>query len=124
MENESAEYHNIYPPVNQTMGSEESIRNNRVSVDIEIVALCLWAFGCAAFVMWQVLGEVTFRSKIRRWTRPETDERLCELYQTVLPELAHPPLARCTVIETPMLAGLLRPKLLLPRNDYTESEIT
>ena len=122
MENESAEY--MYPPVNQTMGSEESIRNNRVSVGIEIVALCLWAFGCAAFVMWQVLGEVIFRSKVRRWTRPEADERLHELYQTVLPEVAHPPLARCAAIETPMLAGLLRPKLLLPRNDYTESEIT
>ncbi len=64
------------------------------------------------------MGEILFRRRVRRWARPVEEEAVLDLYRSVLPEIPHPPLLRCAAVETPALAGVLRPRLLLPRRDY------
>lgn len=91
-------------------------------VDLLPLAEILWAAGVLAFVLWQLGGELLFRRRVRRWARPIQDGSLLAFYRDSLPEASHPPLFICPGISTPMLTGLLRPRLFLPREDYTPTE--
>ena len=87
-------------------------------------AAWIWALGAAAFALRQIAGEYLFRRRVRRWSRPEEDEAVLSLYRSVLPEIPHPPLLRCATVEAPMLVGVLRPRLLLPRGEYGAGDLT
>lgn len=92
------------------------------TVDLLPLAAGLWAAGVLVFILLQLGGELVFRRRVRRWAVPVQSEALPALYQSTLPEVTHPPLFVCHGIGTPMLAGLLRPRLFLPRKDYTPTE--
>lgn len=92
------------------------------TVDLLSLAELLWAAGVLAFILWQAGGELVFRRRVRRWAKPAEDSALLALYQNTLPEVLHPPLYICPGIGTPVLAGLLRPRLFLPREDYASAE--
>ena len=105
----------LYPPFPVLVPVTET-------VDLLPLAEGLWAVGILVFVLWQLGGELIFRRRVRRWAAPVQDKALLSLYQSILPEVSHPPLFVCPGIGTPMLAGLLRPRLFLPRKDYTPTE--
>lgn len=105
----------LYPPFPVLVPVTET-------VDLLPLAAGLWAAGVLVFTLWQVGGELVFRRRVRRWAAPVQDKALLSLYQSTLPEVSHPPLFVCPGIGTPMLAGLLRPRLFLPRKDYTPTE--
>lgn len=105
----------LYPPFPVLVPVTET-------VDLLPLAEGLWAMGILVFVLWQLGGELIFRRRARRWAAPVQDKALLSLYQSILPEVSHPPLFVCPGIGTPMLAGLLRPRLFLPREDYTPTE--
>lgn len=106
-------------PAPQAAAPEEGESSARLpSVTPETAAQWIWGAGAAAFVLWQAGGEFLFRRRVRRWARPVEEEAVLALYRSVLPEVPHPPLLRCAAVETPVLAGALRPRLLLPERTY------
>ncbi|MDO4539950.1 MAG: M56 family metallopeptidase [Syntrophomonadaceae bacterium] len=96
-------------------------RGQGLKVDSVHPALVLWAAGVAAFLLWQAVGGLLFRRQTRRWSAPPDHQGLEEQYRAACAEIGgrrFPCLLICPAIASPMLTGLFRPRLLLPRQDY------
>lgn len=95
---------------------------------ISLLALAeiVWACGAAAFLLWQLGGELLFRRRVRRWGRPVAAEALLDAYGRACRDTGRrggfPLLLVCPGVGSPQLRGLFRPRLLLPAEDYTEME--
>ena len=98
----------------------------RKAVDVMTVLEILWALGAAAFLLRLAVGEFLFCRQIRRWGSTVKDKDLIEIYDNICQKMGiqdrRPALLICPGIVSPMLAGLLSPKLLLPTEDYTATE--
>lgn len=95
------------------------------SVSLLTAGEILWALGTAAFLLRLAVGELLFRRRLRRWAKPPQSETLTALYTRLRGDTqkAHfPKLMICPGIGSPMLAGLFRSVLLLPSEDYSETE--
>lgn len=90
-------------------------------------ALALWVIGMAGVVAWQATRHLRFARLYRRWGR-SADARTLALYARVGSDLGirRPPLLwPCACVPSPMLAGLFRPRLLLPEPEsFTDEELT
>lgn len=66
---------------------------------------------------WALLGHIRFTRYLRRWGSPITERETFDTlneWKSALELRRAPRLLTCPGLETPMLAGLLRPRLLLP----------
>lgn len=85
----------------------------------------LWLAGAAACALCRLLGTALFLRRARRWSRrpgAETER----IYGGVCREMGvrrPPALSVCSAAGSPLLAGLLRPRLLLPGEDWGEREL-
>ena len=89
------------------------------------IAASVWLGGMVIFAVIQSFFYLRFRHQIRRFSLPastpvqDSCSRLCG-------ELAIgrvPAVSICSVIGTPLLAGVLRPRLLLPHEHYDQQEL-
>ena len=81
------------------------------------VLFVLWLAGGLAVLGWNGLSHLRFRRWLARWGRPVESPELLGTYRTLGDTLGlnrRPRLAVCPGLGAPMLAGLLRPVLLLP----------
>ena len=86
----------------------------------------LWAAGCAGMLGWFVLAHLRFVSYLRRWSRAVEDPGVIGLYNRtgdLLKLEKRPPIRLCPGLQVPMLAGILRPTLLLPEQGLSEGEL-
>lgn len=78
----------------------------------------LWALGAAGLLLWHLLGLVRFARYVRRWavplSRPE-DLAVLEALRADLGLRRPVPVCLCPGVDSPMLAGLFRPVILLPQ---------
>lgn len=78
----------------------------------------LWALGAVGMLLWHLLGLVRFTRYVRRWavplSRPE-DLAVLEALQADLGLRQPVPVCLCPGVDSPMLAGLFRPVILLPQ---------
>ena len=82
----------------------------------------LWPLGTAILLGINVTGYIRFSRKLRNSQRPANDSErdlLAALSKSVRP----PRLVRNSLVPAPMLAGVLRPTILLPDKDYTEAQL-
>ena len=82
------------------------------------VLTALWALGVAGMLLWHLTGLVRFRRYVRRWAVPLSSpeglaqrDRLCAQLHIRRPV----PVFLCPGVDSPMLAGLFRPVILLPQ---------
>lgn len=97
------------------------------SVSLLFVGEVVWAVGAALFTLYLAVGEALFRHRLRRWAKPVRSEELSALYGHLYADAAPartPALLVCPGIGSPMLTGLFQPKLLLPHEDYSETEVS
>lgn len=94
-------------------------------VPLGTVLTALWLAGAAALLAWRLAGSLAFARKVRRWSRPAPAETqaLCDTIRGELGIRRMIPLAVCSVVDSPMAVGLLRPRLLLPREDFDGQEL-
>lgn len=79
---------------------------------------CLWLTGAAGLTLWQLAAHWRFRWYLRRWAEPVEDTSALALLAAQKSRLglkASVSLAVCTGVDSPMLAGLFHPVILLPR---------
>ena len=88
-----------------------------VSVSLSQIVVCLWLAGMVVLAVWTLISHLRFLRYLRRWGRPVRDPDVIRLYNQVGDQLGldrRPGLRTCTGLRAPMLAGLLRPVILLP----------
>lgn len=93
-------------------------------ISLSRLAVLIWAAGCAGFLLWQIFMHLRFVHKIRRW-REAPEPGLPERFEALRAGagVRRISLARCPAISSPMVTGLFRPVLLLPRIDYPPAEL-
>ena len=95
------------------------------SVSLLFVGELVWILGSALFALDLAMREAFFSRRLRRWAKPVQSEALTALYGYLCADASIgciPTLLVCPGIGSPMLTGLHRPKLLLPREDYSETD--
>ena len=106
---EPAPAENENPSMSETSGTLSS------RISIKLVAVGLYLTGVILFLIYQIIGHLRFFRKVRRWAHPVSDSDLMEQYSALTASFYHPPqLLILPGVSSPMLAGLLRPVLLLP----------
>ena len=87
-----------------------------MTLSLGSILLAIYASGALAVLAVQLVRHIRFLHSIRRWQKAP-QERTKALYETVAAEMGmkrKPPLYVCPIADTPMLAGLIRPAVLLP----------
>ena len=89
------------------------------------VLTALWLTGAAALLLWRLAGSRAFARKVRRWSRPASEETLslCARVRADMGIRREIPVAVCSAVDSPMAVGLLRPRMLLPREDWGAEEL-
>ena len=85
----------------------------------------LWLAGAAAFALYHLAGTLLLQRRARRWSRAPGEETLA-VYSQVCREMklrGAPALRVSARVGSPLLAGLLRPCLLLPGEDFGRREL-
>ncbi|MDO4813126.1 MAG: M56 family metallopeptidase [Eubacteriales bacterium] len=97
----------------------------RRMIEVSAALFLAWLAGVAIFLTVQGVGCVKFRRLTRRWSEPLRNDRYGEILHEEASALGltAPKVALCPAVSTPALTGLIRPKLLLPHEDYTEIEL-
>ena len=83
------------------------------------VLTLVWIIGMAAMVIWTVVSHLRFVRYVRRWSRRVEEAEVIRLHNQcgdLLQLKTRPSLYLCPGLKAPMLAGLFRPRLLLPED--------
>ena len=85
----------------------------------------LWLAVAAGLLGWHLTGSWRFVRRARRWSRTpgEATLALCREIEAELGMKKPTPVWVCPLAASPMAAGLLRPRLLLPAEDYGDREL-
>lgn len=87
------------------------------SLSLSQIFTALWLIGVLSLLIWNLFCHLRFRRWLRRWAVPVTEEEAVLQFNRLGDRLGlchRPRLLRCPGLKAPMLAGLLRPVLLLP----------
>ena len=106
-------------------GSAAGAQVRNRTFPLEELLLTLWTTGAALFMVYHGLGTWFFARKARRWSRSAGEETL-RVYGEVCREMGvrRPPVLRVSPeAGSPMMMGLLRPRLMLPTEDIGEREL-
>ena len=104
-------------------GVRPQVRNR--TFPLEELLLTLWITGAALFLVYHALGTWYFARRARRWSRCAGEETL-RVYGEVCREMGvkrAPVLRVSPAVDSPMMVGLLRPRLLLPSEELEEREL-
>lgn len=104
-------------PVSQAP-AETDIPSISFSLTAGQLFFCLWLAGAAGLTLWQLAAHWRFRRYLRRWAEPVEDTSALALLAAQKSRLglkASVSLAVCAGVDSPMLAGLFHPVILLPR---------
>ena len=91
------------------------------------VAVGVYLFGIAVFLLRQLTLYLSFRHSARRWYREVTEGRILTIMEDLKIEMGieKPFKVRiCRKIISPMITGLFRPTLLLPHEEYEKTDLT
>lgn len=112
------------PAENENPSMSEAYGTLSGRISIKLVAAGLYLMGVILFLLYQSIGHLLFFRKVRRWAHPVSDSDLLEQYSALTASFYHPPkLLILPGLSSPMLAGLLRPVLLLPRESESSQSL-
>ena len=94
-------------------------------VEVSSVLFWTWLAGVAVFLSVQGIGYAKLRRLMRRWSEASTNVRYGELLREEADALGvpAPKLTVCAPVPTPALTGLTHPTLLLPHENYAETDL-
>ena len=96
------------------------------SISFQSILMLIWLAGMVVFTLYQIVNYNTFRKSVKRWSKPVTDENTIRIFNEIkssLNEKRSLDFRICKSVSTPMVFGIIKPKLLLPDYDYTEREL-
>lgn len=90
------------------------------------IIMVVWLAGAVISLIYYGLKHYYFVKMADRWSEAVTDEEILSLLDKLKTDMKisrHIPLLRCPCIGSPMLVGLVRPRILLPTLACTEDEL-
>ena len=82
----------------------------------------LWIVGIVSFLLYHGLSYAFFVKKLKRWKIQGTQEVTRQMFASLLKELKiknNIKLEICKAVSSPMIVGVLHPKVVLPSEDFT-----
>lgn len=95
------------------------------ALSLEQVLTGVWLTGAALVLLYHLAGTWRFIRRANRWSCPAGEE-IPQVYEGVCREMGlkkAPPLCRSAAVDSPMVTGLFRPRLLLPDEDMGAREL-
>ncbi len=90
------------------------------------IVFALWLLGAGAVLAWNAAAHLRFLRYLRRWAAPVTDGEVIAAFNRLGDRLGlnrRPRLLVCRGLRAPMLAGVLSPAILLPRERMSGEEL-
>ena len=109
-------------PKNTSQFREQGIQMPSVYQMLAVV----WLAAAALYGLYKLLGSYIVQRELKRWSMPVPDKSLEMNYQKLCRKMkvSHPPkLWMNAKVTTPLLTGLLRPRIYLPSDRYTWKEL-
>ncbi len=94
------------------------IKNN--GIDILRLLSMLWISGFGIFLFYHVFTYIVFLKKLNRWMMPAVQEETREIMDDLMAELKIRKKIKvmvCKFVSSPMLLGILQPKIILPSEE-------
>ena len=119
---------------NTTVGGAQASVSNMVvnapaptkTITWTALAALVWLLGAVGFLAVQFTRHALFLRTVHRWQRPITQPETLAILEDERRQLhiRRPvPLLLCPAVNSPMMIGLLRPRLLLPDEELTQEEL-
>ena len=121
-ENSLAASESTYLPENTPQSRKQGIQMPSVYQVLAVV----WLAAAALYGLYKLSGSYIVQRELKRWSMPVPDKSLEMNYQKLCRKMkvAHPPkLWMNAKVTTPLLTGLLRPRIYLPSDRYTWKEL-
>ena len=109
-------------PENTSQFREQGIQMPSLYLMLAMV----WLAAAALYGLYKLLGSYIVQRELKRWSMPVPDKSLEMNYQKLCRKMkvSHPPkLWMNAKVTTPLLTGLLRPRIYLPSDRYTWKEL-
>jgi beta-lactamase regulating signal transducer with metallopeptidase domain len=90
------------------------------------LAALIWLLGAAVSLLLMITRHMLFLRTVRRWQRPVNDSNVLKILETEKQSLRikqSVQLMLCPSVNSPMMIGLIRPRMLLPDGDLTTDEL-
>ncbi len=91
------------------------------------IAGIIWVMGVAAFVFYHGWKHYLFKKMVNRWGENATNPSVFETLRKIMSNMGitrQISLKICPLISSPMLIGIFSPVILLPKADFSESELS
>jgi len=96
------------------------------SVEWWQIGFAAWLVGMIVFLTYHTVKHYRFLKMMKRWSESVDDKHILEALQSLKSQMrisARVGLYRCSSIDSPMMIGFTRPRILLPGNSFTQDEI-
>lgn len=95
-------------------------------ITLRDVVILIWLSGIAIFGLYHLIGHMVFRKNMLRRAHKPQRERIYSMTKEISEELGLQKEIRieiCKNVVSPMMLGVMRPVLVLPKEDYSEEEL-
>lgn len=95
-------------------------------ITLRDIVILIWLSGIAVFGLYHLIGHMVFRTNILRRAHKPQRERIYGMTKEISAEFGLQKGIRieiCKNAASPMMLGLMRPVLVLPKEDYSEEEL-
>ena len=96
-----------------------------LSVSLWQIGFYVWLTGLAVFLVYHGIKHYRFAKMTKRWSINITDGHILSLLQTLKSEIGikqQIPVYLCAFAGSPMMTGLIKPRILLPKANLTRDE--
>ena len=120
------------PPVGNTTNYDVVAYETPLSTGLNIsfsvwqIAAAIWLTGVIAFIVFQGIKHYRFVKTARRWCESVKDEHILSLLESLKSEMGitrHISLHLCECVGSPMMVGLIKPRILLPSTELEHDEL-
>lgn len=96
------------------------------SVSVTLILTVIWLVGMAVYAGWQAAGYISFSRLVKRWSRKVKDEEVLNAFYEAKREMGvkrEIEIKTCSAVTTPMIFGIVKPVLLMPKIDFDREEL-
>lgn len=86
----------------------------------------IWIFGCMVFLFYQLIGYCLFKKKVVRWGKKSEDLRIINILHHVMGEMGLKKEITIFInrtIPSPLMTGFMKPLLVLPNDNYSDTDL-
>jgi len=95
-------------------------------IEWQQIAAAVWLAGLLVFLTYHAIKHYCFIKMVKRWSENIADRQAVDLLQSLKSEMylsEQIGFYKCSSIGTPMMIGFIKPRILLPKTDFTQEEL-